>query len=397
MRARWAKTAAGRGAAAVSPTRGTGDAQARARRSATQRCARCHGPDGTGAPHGGSVDRSVLPRAGERPGAAHRRRGWPPRSRHAGLARRRVGDADEPHRRSSTWSRGWRQHRSAGRRMTREPMRTTQPARGVAADARHRAQRRRGHAARGSARRLRALAGAALVVAAVDLARAADGLPGEPDAAGDATAIRSRVRGTARRRTSRAGCGASRATSSRCSRSTARISAARCAGSRSRACSCARATAASTTPTASTPRGRRRAALYQYESQDRGRPALGARRRSCRRCRRPVLMGALPRPVGDWLDERLGLGDAARGGRPTPPRAARHRRAGGTSSAAPRSSCFVRAGRDRHLPRDRLRAVGRRRVAEPRGPQLRAAARLVPARGARLGLELHGRADDAST
>ena len=48
------------------------------------------------------------------------------------------------------------------------------------------------------------------------------------------------------------------------------------------------------------------------------------------------------------------------------------------------------AGGDGHLPGARLRAVGQRGVPEPPRPQLRATARLVPARDARVGIELHG-------
>ena len=65
--------------------------------------------------------------------------------------------------------------------------------------------------------------------------------------------------GTATPITFRAGCAASRASSSRCSRSIAPTSDARCAGSRNPACSCAPATAACTTRTARTPPVRRRA------------------------------------------------------------------------------------------------------------------------------------------
>ena len=72
------------------------------------------------------------------------------------------------------------------------------------------------------------------------------------------TRTRSAWPGTGRRRTSRAGCAGSTASSSRSSRSTARISAARCDGSPSRGSSCVRATAASTTRTARAPRARRR-------------------------------------------------------------------------------------------------------------------------------------------
>ena len=54
------------------------------------------------------------------------------------------------------------------------------------------------------------------------------------------------------------------------------------------------------------------------------------------------------------------------------------------------------ADRHRHLPGVRLRAVGRPGLREPGIPELRGAPRLVPARRALLGLERHGRRDDAA-
>src|SRR5262245_55146481 len=78
------------------------------------------------------------------------------------------------------WWRGWRH--TAEEAYDREHR--THPAR-RAADARPRAERPRGHAARDSTGRLRALAGPALVVAAVDRTRAAGRLPREPDAPRD--------------------------------------------------------------------------------------------------------------------------------------------------------------------------------------------------------------------
>src|SRR5262249_58757941 len=90
-----------------------------------------------------------------------------------------------PHRRSWTWWRGWRHTaEEALEKRSTEREHRTYPAR-RAADARHRAQRPRGHAAGDSAGRLRALAGPALVVAAVDRPRAADGFPRGPDAPRD--------------------------------------------------------------------------------------------------------------------------------------------------------------------------------------------------------------------
>ncbi len=233
-----------------------------------------------------------------------------------------------------------------------------------------------------------------LARAGLDLARPGRRLPRGPDAARDLPEPVRRAVGRRDGERSLLGAPHRRRDSSRCSPSTARTSAARCAGSPSRGSSCARATAASTTTTARAPPGRRRAGLYRVRVQDRERRALGARRRSCRRWRSRC--EACSATIGAWLD-------AAR-------RARRADRARPATHPVPRElgELVVRlrqrarwslrpADRHRHLPRDRLRAVGERGVDEPRVAQLRAAARLVPARAARLGLELHGRADDACT
>src|SRR5262245_1487258 len=121
------------------------------------------------------------------------------------------------------------------------------------------------------------------------------------------TATRSRGRGTVRPPTFRAGYAGCRATSSRCSRSTARTSAARCAGSPGRSCSCARATAECSTPTAAMPRGRPRVPSTAMSSRSRG-ESCGCRAGSCRRCREASEMSRW-RAVGDWLDQRVGLGE----------------------------------------------------------------------------------------
>ncbi len=98
------------------------------------------------------------------------------------------------------------------------------------------------------------------------------------------------------------------------------------------------------------------------------------------------------REFGEWLDERLGVGAplAEVTGHRVPRQTASWWYVFGSGTLV-----AVRdPGGHRRLPRDGLRALGRRRLAEPRGAELRAAARLVPARGTRLGLELHGRHDE---
>ena len=156
-----------------------------------------------------------------------------------------------------------------------------------------------------------------------------------------------------------------------------------------RACSCARVTAASTTPTASTRRGRRRVRSTSTITRSRT-ASSGCAADRFPRCRN--------RCDGLSPDHRRLARSASRTRRADrgggdPPRPARHREL--VVRVRQRHAGVLRgAGRDRHLPRDRVRPLGRRRLAEPRGAQLRAAPRLVPARGARLGLELHGRADE---
>ena len=151
----------------------------------------------------------------------------------------------------------------------------------------------------------------------------------------------------------------SRGDSSRCSPSTARTSAARCAGSRSRGCSCARATAASTTPTAA--RLRAAAARLCSSTSTRSRTASsGCAPASCRRLGAGVRR-RLPSRSLDWLDQRAGtrLVAHARVGRAHRCRAAR--RAGGTSSAAPRwSSSCCRSSPASAWPRSTCRRRTRR-------------------------------------
>ena len=101
--------------------------------------------------------------------------------------------------------------------------------------------------------------------------------------------------------------------------------------------------------------------LYEYEYKVEGGAALGARRRAADALGAGVSLRCAP--IGAWL-ERAAPGSARRSARPPTARRCRAaRRAGGTSSAA-RTLVVLRApGRDRHLPRDRLRAVGERRLA----------------------------------
>ena len=91
----------------------------------------------------------------------------------------------------------------------------------------------------------------------------------------------------------------------------------------------------------------------------------------------------LIRATLDWLDARLKLGAAIRetAAHPVPARLGelvvrlRQRRL----------DALPPPDRHRHLPRARLRAVGRRGVPQPPGPEPRAAARLVPARASTAG------------